>query len=318
MQVFITGGSGFVGGHVIEGLVAGGHEVLAMARSKQSETVVAGFGATPVRCELGSVREEHIAGSDVIVHCAAFVEEWGTREQFESINVRGTEQLLEVAGNVAKNKALRFINIGTEAAFFVGDPLLDLDETTPYPAQHAFLYSETKAEAERAVLAANRSTLFTLSLRPRFVWGPRDETILPVIIEMAKRWAWIDGGRAQTSTTHVANLVHAVSLALEHGRGGEAYFIADRERSTLRTFLTALARTRGVDLPGRSLPRPLVRTAAAFVERAYRFASFKSAPPLTRFSAAILSTSVTVRTDKAQRDLGYAPVMSVAEGLAAL
>lgn len=294
-----------------------------MARSTRSEAVVAGFGATPVRCELGSVREEDIQGADAIVHCAAFVEEWGTREQYESINVEGTKQLLHVAARVAAddgstNGALRFIHIGTEAALFVGEDLLEIDETTPYPAQQAFLYSETKAEAERCVLAANSPTLFTLSLRPRFVWGPRDQTILPAITGMAKRWSWIDGGRAQTSTTHVANLVHAVSLALEHGRGGEAYFIADRERSTFRVFLTSLARTRGVELPSRSLPRPLVRALAALIERAYRLAESKRPPPLTRLSAAMLSTSVTVRTDKAERELGYAPVISVAEGLAAL
>lgn len=314
MHVFITGGSGFVGGHVIERLIAKGHQVSAMARSKRSEAVVAGFGATPVSCALGEVREEHLANVDVIVHCAAFVEEWGTREQYVRVNVDGTKQLLAMAKRAGTP---RFIHISTEAVLFNGEDLVDIDESTPYPAQ-TFLYSETKAEAERCVLAANESGLVTLALRPRFVWGPRDQTILPVIVSMAKRWSWIDGGRAQTSTTHVANLAHSVLLALEHGRGGEAYFVVDRERSTMRAFLTALARTRNVDLPSRSLSLPVARTIAEVLERVYRLASSATPPPLTRFSAAMMSSTVTIRSDKAERDLGYAPVISVAEGLAAL
>lgn len=315
MQVFVTGGSGFVGGHLIERLIADGHSVSAMARSKRSESLVAGYGATPLQCELGGVRVEHLAGMDVIVHCAAFVEEWGTRAQYVAVNVDGTKQLLHAAREAGTP---RFIHIGTEAALFDGGDLVDVDESAPYPARQVFLYSETKAEAERCVLRANGAGLVTLSLRPRFVWGPRDQTILPAIVRMAKRWSWIDGGRAQTSTTHVANLAHAVSLALKLGTGGEAYFIADRERSTLRAFLTSLARTEGVDLPDRSLPRTLVRSVAAIVERAYRLAASERPPPITRFSAAMMSSTVTVRTTKAERDLGYAPVISVAEGLAAL
>ncbi|MFK8004001.1 MAG: NAD-dependent epimerase/dehydratase family protein [Polyangiales bacterium] len=314
MHVFITGGSGFVGGHVIERLLADGHEVSAMARSKRSEAVVAGFGAAPVSCALGEVSVEHLGNVDVIVHCAAFVEEWGTREQFVRVNVDGTKQLLEAAQRAGTP---RFIHIGTEAALFNGADLVDIDETQPYPVQ-AFLYSETKAEAERCVLAANGPDFFTLSLRPRFVWGPRDQTILPTIVGMAKRWSWIDGGRAQTSTTHVANLAHAVALALENGRGGEAYFVADSERSTLRAFLTSLARTRDVDLPSRSLPRAVVRAVADVLERVYRLTSSPTPPPITRFSAAMMSSTVTVQTAKAERDLGYAPVITVAEGLAAL
>src|SRR5690606_20182814 len=97
--------------------------------------------------------------------------------------------------------------------------LVDIDESVLPPSRHTFLYSETKAEAERRVLAANSAEFTTLSLRPRFVWGPRDTSVLPAIVAMVEKgsFAWLDGGRHATSTTHVANLVHAVELALDHG-----------------------------------------------------------------------------------------------------
>ena len=317
MQVFVTGGSGFIGGHVVEQFVAQGHRVRAMARSERSARTVADFGAEPARCELGHVGVADLEGCEAVVHCAAFVEEWGTRDQFWNINVAGTTQLLAAAREAGVE---RFIFVGTEAALFDGRSLVDVDETEPYPPKQRFLYSETKAEAERRVLAADALGFTTLSIRPRFVWGPRDQSVLPAILEKveAGNWAWIDHGRVRTSTTHVANLVAAIERALVSGRGGQAYFIADDEQTTLRSFLVRLAKTRGVTLPDRNVPRWLARATAAAVETVWRSLGIQKAPPVTRFAAAMLSSSITVCTEKAERELGYQPVIRVANGLAAL
>ncbi len=316
MRIFITGASGFIGGQVTESLAAE-HEVLALSRSERSAELVRSRGARPVLGSLGAVAVADLEGVDAVIHCAAFVEEWGTREQFWEANVTGTRQLLEVARAAG---VARFVHIGTEAALFDGRDLLDVDETHPYPERQRFLYSETKAEAERLVLAANAPGFTTISLRPRFVWGPGDQTVLPTVLRMARegRFAWIDGGKVRTSTTHVANLVHGVTLALERGQGGQAYFIADDGVRTIREVLTRLAATQGVALPDRSLPGKVARALAAMTEGAWRLLRLQSQPPLTRFTAAMLSSSVTVRTDKARAELGYAPVITVDEGIAGL
>ena len=314
MQVFVTGGSGFIGGHLIEALVGAGHEVRALARSERSEEVVRRHGAAPVRGDLGVLRAEDLAGAEAVIHCAAFVEEWGTRAQFWAGNVEGTARVLAAARAAGVR---HFLHVGTEAALFDGRDLIDVDESCPYPARHRFLYAETKAEAERLVLAENGGGMMTLSVRPRLVWGPRDATVLPVVLRMAREgsFAWIDGGRARTSTTHVANLVHALLLALTRGEGGRAYFVADDGTRTIRDFLTALARSQGVELPARSVPGALARPLAAVVEGAFRVLQRRGAPPMTRFAVTMMSRSVTVRTARARAELGYAPVMSVEEGL---
>jgi len=139
-----------------------------MARSDRSAALVGSYGATPVRCSLTDVAAEHLQGCDLVVHTAAFVEEWGTREQFWSINVEGTRRMLDAAKQAGVG---RFIHIGTEAVLFDGHDLVGVDETHAYPEHHRFLYSETKAEAEKLVLAANTGDFLTISLRPRFVWG---------------------------------------------------------------------------------------------------------------------------------------------------
>lgn len=316
MRVFVSGASGFVGGHVVEGLLAAGHAVRAMARSERSAEAVRGYGAEPFTCSLADVSAAHLEGCDAVVHCAAFVEEWGTRADFWEANVEGTRRMLDAARGAGVE---RFVHIGTEAAIFDGHDLVEVDESHPYPARQRFLYSETKAEAERLVLAAN-GPMTTISLRPRLVWGPRDTSVLPAVLRMAREgsWAWLDGGERLTSTTHVANLVSAVVLALDHGEGGRAYFVADEGTRTMRAFLGALAATQGVRLPARSVPGWLARPLSALVEGAWRLFGIRRTPPMTRFAIAMMSRSVTVKTDRARAELGWAPIIGVEEGLRAM
>lgn len=316
MRVFVTGGSGFVGSHVV-GVLVDAHEVLAMARSDRSAAAVEALGATAVRCELGAVRPEDLAGVDAIVHAAAFVEEWGTRAAYERVNVEGTRQLLDAARQAGVR---RFVHVGTEAALFDGADLVDVDEAAPYPARHRFLYSETKAAAEALVLAANGPGFTTLSVRPRLVWGDRDSTILPALRRMVEvgGFLWLDHGRHRTSTTHVSNLAHAIALALGSGRGGEAYFVVDDGQPTLREFLTEYAAAGGIELPDRSVPGAVARPLSSVVEGAWRALRLQGAPPITAFAAHMMSRTVTVRDDKARAELGYRPVLSRGDGLRAL
>ena len=314
--VFVTGGSGFIGSHLLEDL-SRDHLVHALARSDAAATRVRAYGARAVRGELASVTPADLAGVDVVVHAAALVEAWATPAEFFATNVTGTRTLLAAAQAAGVR---RFIHLACDSVLFDGRDLRRVDERAPYPARHRFPYPATKAEAERLVLAAAAPDVAPLSLRPRLVWGPRDTTLMPTLRRLVDhdRWSWLDHGRAVTSTTHVKNVVHAVRLALTRGRAGEAYFIADDGERSLRQFLTALLATSGIPLPDTSAPSWLARPLARTVERTWRLLRLRRAPPLTAFEVALMSTSVTVDTAKARAELGYAPVVTVADGIGSL
>jgi nucleoside-diphosphate-sugar epimerase len=315
-QIFITGASGFVGGAIARALTHH-HIVRAMSRSPESDRRLASMRVAAVRCELGQVAADHLVGCDTVIHCAAYVKQWGSEQVFRKTNIDGTRQLLETASRAGVQ---RFIHIGTEAALFHGQDMLDVDERYPYPAQTPFLYSATKAAAERLVLAANTERFTTLSLRPRLVWGPGDQTVLPVIVAAVRsgRFAWIDDGKARTSTTHIDNLVHAVTLALHRGQGGNAYFVTDQGHTSVREFFKALLHTQGIAAPNRSIPGVLAYAIATATEAIWRTLRLTTEPPLTRFATALLTRDCTLRIDKAQCELGFAPIVTRAAGLQSL
>jgi nucleoside-diphosphate-sugar epimerase len=316
---FVTGGSGFIGGRLIERLRADGHEVRALARSEAAASRVRERGAEAVSGDLSDTDalRAGAAGCELAFHAAATLGDWGTREEFERGNVEGTRSVLEAC---AESGVRRFVHVGTEAALLAGRPLVDVDETAPLRPDSRALYSSTKAKAEALVLAANRDGFETVVVRPRFVWGRGDTTLLPTMIELvnAGRFAWIGGGRHLTAITHVDNTVEGLVLGAERGTPGNAYFVTDGDPVVFREFVSELLRTHGVEPPSRSVPKPVAGALAVIGEAAWRALPLPGRPPLTRFAYWVSSQECTIRIDKAREQLGYAPVKSREAGLAEL
>ena len=254
------------------------------------------------------------------MHCAAYVEEWGLWSAYWRTNVEGTQRLL----NAAKKAGVkRFVHIGTEAALLKGQDLMNADETYSLALSSPFPYSRTKAYAERAVREASdpKNGFETIVIRPRFVWGPGDETLLPILRRLSDtgQFVWVDGGGHKTSTTYIGNLVYAMELALTKGNSGEAYFVLDDGGPvSFREFLPRLAEAAGFQLVGRDVPGWVVRCIAFLSEKAWRALPLSGAPPLTRFGANILSRECILEDTKARTQMGYLPPFTRSEGLTAL
>jgi nucleoside-diphosphate-sugar epimerase len=316
-EVFVTGGSGFIGGRLIERLRRDGHTVRALARSQAAEEKVRALGAEPVPggLEDATAMRNGADGCELAFHAAATLGDWGRREDFERGNVQGTRNALQAC---AQAGVRRFVHVGTEAALMAGEPLVQVDETARLRPDSPVLYSATKAKAEQAVLDANGEGLETVVVRPRFVWGKGDTTLLPQMVELARkgRLAWIDGGRHLTAVTHVDNTVEGLVLGATRGLPGNTYFVTDGEPVVFREFVSSLLETQGVTAPTRSVPARVAAGLAGAGELAWRLLPLPGRPPLTRFAYWVSSQECTIRIDKAREQLGYVPVKSIAEGLA--
>lgn len=316
---FVTGGSGFIGGALVRRLVSEGRPVRALARSEDSARKVAELGAEPVRGELGdpAALTAGADGAGVAFHLAAHLGEWGDWEDFERGNVVGTRNVLAACEEAGVS---RFVHCGTEAALMAGEPLVQVDETAPLRPDSRAPYPATKAKAEQAVRQAARDGFETVALRPRFVWGKGDTTLLPEMVATVEsgRFAWIGGGRNVTDTAHVDNVVEGLVLAAEKGRSGEAYFVTDGEPVVFREFVTELLRTQGVEPPDRSLPAWTAAPMARICETAWKLLPLPGEPPMTSFRSWLLTQECTIDIAKARAELGYAPIVSHEQGLAAL
>lgn len=309
-RAFVTGGSGFVGKRLITALVARGIEVRALARSETAAIAVRGVGAAPVRGDLGDAAEMQagMADCDVVFHAAAFVDEHGKLADFMRVTVDGTANTLAAAKAAG---VARFVHVGTEAVLGDGHPIIQADETRPISPNPAGPYGLSKGLAEKAVIAANAPGFTTVVIRPRFIWGLGDTSLLPKLVAAVKggKFAWIGGGHYLTSTCHIANVIEGALLAAEKGKGGEVYFLTDGPPVDFREFMTAMLATQGVDAGTRTVPRWVAKTLATLT-------AWMKTPPVTKTAVALVGGEVTVVDAKARRELGYTSAVTRDAGLA--
>jgi nucleoside-diphosphate-sugar epimerase len=316
---FVTGGSGFIGGALIERLRREGWQVRALARSDGAEERVRALGAEPVRGDLTDrdSLEGGVYGCDVCFHAAAKVEDWGDPAEFERMNVQGTANVI---GACRASNVRRLVHVGTEAALTAGQPLVRVDENAPLRPDSPYLYSASKARAEQLVRDANGPELETVVVRPRFVWGRGDTTLMPAIAELVRsgRFRWAGGGRQLSDTTHVDNTVEGLWLGATRAPAGGVYFVTDGEPVVFREFVTAMMATQGVTMPDKSVPAGLATFAASAAERAWRLLKRPGPPPVTGFAVWASSKECTLDTSRARTELGYEPVRTREDGLAEL
>src|SRR6185369_16733084 len=197
-----------------------------------------------------------------------------------------------------------------------------VDESVPYPSRYAAHYPRTKAMAEQLVRAANGADLATVSLRPHLVWGPGDNHLLPRLVARARagQLARIGTRDKLIDTVYVDNAADAHLLAADRlapgsAVAGKAYFISQGEPLPLWDMVGRLLDAAGAPRVTRTIPVPLALALAWGFETAHRLTGNRSEPRLTRFVVHELSTAHWFDISAARRELGYAPAVSIAEGL---
>ena len=259
--------------------------------------------------------EAAAAGASHVFHSGALSSPWGRAADFEAANVAGTRHVIAAC---ERHGVARLVHVSTPSLYFDGRHRLAIREDEPLPSRGINMYAETKRRAEGLVDAAAARGLPVVTLRPRALFGPGDTTLLPRLVRAKARGflPLIDGGRALTDVTYVDNVVDALLAAAAAGPEalGRHYNVSNGEPMPLIELLTMLFRRLGLPMNGRAVPYAVAWTLAAGLEAAAHATGGRE-PVLTRYTVGVLARTQTLDLTAARRELGYAPRVSVAEGL---
>lgn len=317
MRYFITGATGFIGGHVAEAAVARGHVVSTLARPNSDTALLEKLGVTILRGDLtdaAAVRSA-VAGAEVIVHCAAKVGDRGPVEEYRAVNVDALRTLLDVCKGQPLARFVHISSLGVyEARHHHGTT-----EDEPLPAAHLDGYTTTKVEAEQLALDYQRlHGVPVVVLRPGFVYGPRDRVVMPKLINRLRqgKFNYLGGDQRILNSIYIGNLVDAVFLAVENPQAvGRVYNLTDGEAVTKQRFVNAVADAIDVPHPRQILPRWLAGIVTRILARQIRKAGPSGKPPLTLAQYKFVVLNLDFSIERAKRELGYSPRVGFDEAM---
>jgi 2-alkyl-3-oxoalkanoate reductase len=217
----------------------------------------------------------------------------------------------------------RLVYTSSPSVTFDGHEQRGIDERAPYARRWLCHYPHSKALAEEEVLAANGTgDLLTCALRPHLIWGPRDNQLVPRLIDRARsgKLRRVGDGRNLIDMVYVENAAAAHLLALERlvpgsPVAGSAYFISQGEPVNCWQWIGELLALAGLPPVRRSVSLAVAWGMGAALEGAYALLRKQSEPPMTRFLAAQLGQSHYFNIERARREIGYQPRISISEGM---
>ena len=321
MRALVTGGTGFLGGAVVRQLLGHGAEVVAVSRRAAGD--LEALGVEVLRTDLRNPTglDEALTGVDVVFHTAAKTGVWGARADFMSTNVDGTQTIIDACRRAGVS---RLVHTSSPSATFDGSDAEGAREADcPYPEHFEADYPESKAIAEKLVIATNSPELATTVLRPHLIWGPGDPHIIPRLISKRKagRLTRVGDGKNRVGITYIENAAAAhiqAANVLAHNskNAGKAYFVTDDEPVPLWPWIDQLLVSIGLDPIERNVSLATARRAGAVPEWVWRTFPLKGEPPMTRFVAAELASSHWYDLTGARDDWGYQTVIDPREAFA--
>jgi nucleoside-diphosphate-sugar epimerase len=316
MKVLVTGATGGLGRNLVERLHRDGHDVVATGRNRAVGAALSAHGIRFVVADITDMRAmvPLMKGREVVFHCAALSSPFGKAKDFYAANVTGTEV---IAIATAYNQA-RLVHVSTPSIYFDYRHRYNISEFEPLPRVFANTYAATKYEAEQRVLANVRSAgLSAIILRPRGIFGPHDQVLFPRILNAAKDGVvpLINGGQTVLDLTYVDNVVDAMLQAAEahHINQGEAFNITNGQGVILGEALKTVFEHLGLPFKTKQVPYAVAKLAVEAWELQARITGRE--PRLTRYSLGVLRYDQTLDITRAKNNLGYAPKVSIADGL---
>ena len=278
--IFITGATGLVGGHAAEEALRRGHRVRALVRSTSDTRWLDQWGVEKIEGDLEDEQalRRGLAEADWVFNCAAKVGDWGTLEEFRRLNVEALRLLLDAASSA---RIERFVHVSS-LGVYEGRDHYGTDETVPPAANSLDAYTRSKSEAEAlAIDYYKKRGLPVAVIRPGFIYGERDRTVLPKLLVNLRRgsFAYFGSGEQALNCIYVKNLVHGLFLAAENPAAiGEIFNLTDGEPVSKMRFVGRVAELAGLKPPSRHIPL-CARQGPGDGGRESRQASGRQEPP---------------------------------------
>ncbi|OQR86262.1 sterol-4-alpha-carboxylate 3-dehydrogenase, decarboxylating isoform X1 [Achlya hypogyna] len=306
-RCIVTGGNGFLGRHVAEGLVRLGCTVKVVDLGATTEIK----GVEFAQCDLRE-KEQVLAAFDkvdAVFHCATPSPFSKNTTLLMQVNVEGTRNVLDACEHF---KVERFVFVSSAGVAYEAIDQTNVTEAAPVPVTFRDDYCRTKYLAEDLVLKRNSATLRTAAIRPHGMFGPREAHYMPSLLAAAKAGSMkfqVGTGSNLVDMTYVGNVVHALFLVAEQLSAdakcaGQAYFITNDAPVSLWETIGHILMAMGYHPPSIAVPYGLCAFAAAL-----------GLAPVSPAKLPMLGQHHYYSCAKAKRDLGYAPLYSVEEGL---
>ncbi len=312
-KVFVTGATGFTGGHLCRILVDKGYSVGALVRKSSKTNELEKLGVKTVVGDLANLNSLNGALEDIdtVFHvAAAFRQEGISKEQFWKVNVDGTRALLEFAN---QSKVKRFVHCSTVGVQGeIKNP--PAKESDPYqPGDH---YQESKMEGEKLALKFfEERGLDGVVVRPVGIFGPGDLRFLKLFKFINNgKFRMIGKGDVLYHLTFVEDLVQGIILAGQKKEAsGNIYTVGGEEFMTLKKLVALIAETLNKPVPKKSIPLKPVYIAAVMCETICRPLGIE--PPLYRRRLDFFTKDRAFDISKAKKELGYKPQVPLKQGL---
>ncbi|MCE0556098.1 NAD(P)-dependent oxidoreductase [Motilimonas sp. E26] len=326
MKILVTGGTGMLGSAIIR-LYHQEHELHFIGRNaaivQQLSAKYPVTGHVADLCDLDAIskifadieqdksNDEQI---DAIIHCAALSSPWGAYQAFEQGNVQATRNLLAVA---EQYNIQTFVHVSTTSVYFDFTDRWNITEQDPVASPFCNDYAETKYLAEQAVLASSNHSVI---LRPRGIFGPNDQAIVPRLLAAIKgRYLLLPSAKNPVlDLTYVDNVATAALLACAKGPSlpkGEIFNITNGEPMPINSVLVALLAALGYNARLVTLPYALIAPIIALNEFIRRRLAHRPEPKITVYGAGLLHFHQTLNIEKANQLLGYQASVSITEGI---
>lgn len=314
-KLLVTGATGLVGSQVVQRALQNGMPVAALVRSADQADFLKEQGAELIEGDLTNPTslEGKLTGITHVVHTAAKVGDWGKVDEYRETNVKGLENLVSAIQkqNCPLERLVHISSLGVyEARHHHGT-----DETEAPHASGIDGYTLSKIEAEQYL---QQQTIPYTILRPGFIYGPRDRTVLPRILERLKsgQFAYLGSPEKLMNNTYVQHLVDAIFLAMTNtAAAGQIYNISDVTLVSKREFISTIAEQAGYPSPQKVVPLPVARHLAWLLEGLWRLLGKKQAPILSQARIKFLGLNLDFSTLKAQQELDFHPQTSFHEAM---